>query len=75
MKYLVKITRTEEYVHEVLVEAKNAPEARRKVQNYNDNDGFENLWNELGPYVDTGYEVTNAALCDADSLKYLEEVS
>lgn len=73
--FVVEITRTETYTHTVRVKAKNELEARWKVMNFDDDNYFEGKWNEIAPDVATAYEAKDATLCDADSLKYIEEVS
>ena len=74
--FVVEITRTETYTHTVRVEAKDEAEARRKVMNFDDDDGFVNEWNELEPSVDTEYEATEAIDTNFDDqeLKDLPEV-
>lgn len=74
--FVVEITRTETYTHTVKVEAKDEAEARRKVMNFDDDNGFENEWNELSPSVDTEYEATEAidTYLDGQELEDLLEV-
>ena len=55
-KYRVFIERTESYSHQVVVSAKSAKEAERKVERMDNNDEFNNEWNELQPGVETTYE-------------------
>ena len=55
-KYRVFIERTETYSHQVVVSAKSAEEAERKVRRMDDDDKFVNEWNELQPGVETTYE-------------------
>jgi len=55
-KYRVFIERTENYSHQVVVSAKSAKEAERKVKRMDDNDEFVDEWNELQPGVETTYE-------------------
>lgn len=55
-KYRVFIERTENYSHQVVVSAKSAKEAERKVERMDDNDEFIDEWNELQPGVETTYE-------------------
>lgn len=55
-KYRVFIERTENYSHQVVVSAKSAKEAERKVERMDDDDKFINEWNELQPGVETTYE-------------------
>lgn len=55
-KYRVFIERTENYFHQVVVSAKSAKEAERKVKRMDDNDEFVDEWNELQPGVETTYE-------------------
>lgn len=55
-KYRVFIERTENYSHQVVVSAKSAKDAERKVRRMDDNDKFVNEWNELQPSVETTYE-------------------
>lgn len=59
-KYSVTIERTETYYHQVVVSAKSAEEAERKVRRMDDNDKFVNEWNELQPEVETTYEAEEA---------------
>ena len=74
--FVVDITRTETYIHTVRVKAKDEAEARRKVMNFDDDDGFVNEWNELDPSVNTEYEATEAIDTNFDDqeLKDLPEV-
>lgn len=74
--FVVEITRTETYTHTVKVEAKDETEARRKVMNFDDDNGFGNEWNELDPSVSTEYEATEAidTRFDDQELKDLPEV-
>lgn len=55
-KFRVFIERTENYSHQVVVSAKSAKEAERKVKRMDDNDEFVDEWNELQPGVETTYE-------------------
>lgn len=55
-RYKVFIERTETYSHQVVVSAKSAKEAERKVKHMDDNDAFVDEWNELQPGVETTYE-------------------
>lgn len=54
--YRVFIERTENYSHQVVVSARSAEEAERKVRAMDDKDKFVNEWNELQPGVETTYE-------------------
>ena len=67
-KFLVTITRTETYVHECVVEAENEREARRKVMEYDDNDGFANEWMELDPSTETEYDAMPVSTCDPEDM-------
>lgn len=55
-RYRVFIERTETYSHQVVVSAKSAREAQRKVERMDNNDAFIDEWNELQPGVETIYE-------------------
>lgn len=74
--FVVEITRTETYTHTVRVNAKNKLEARWKVMNFDDDNGFENEWNELDPDVSTKYDATEAVDTNFDDqeLKDIPEV-
>ena len=53
--FVVEIERTEKYYMKVRVKAKDEQEARRKVIEFDNNNGLENQWNELDPIVSTEY--------------------
>lgn len=55
-KYIVFIERTETYYHQVVVSAKSAKDAERKVRRMDDDDRFVSEWNELRPDVETTYK-------------------
>lgn len=77
MKFVVNITRNETYRHTVVVEAKDKDDAKRKVMNFDDNDGFLDEWNELDPEVETEYEAEPIETTTSDdelALAFLQEV-
>ena len=59
-RYRVFIERTETYSYQVVVSAKSAEEAERKVRRMDDDDKFIDEWNELQPEVETTYEAEEA---------------
>ena len=62
MDFVVEIERKEIYHHRVVVDAKNEIEAKRKVMEFDDGNGFENVWNEADFDVDTTYVATDAKM-------------
>ena len=62
MDYIVEIERKETYRHRVVVDAKDEIEAKRKVMEFDDGNGFENIWNEADFDVDTTYVATDAKM-------------
>lgn len=75
--FIVDITRTETYTHEVKVKAENELEASRKVMIFDENNGFETEWNEGHPTVDTEYdaEAIDTTVEDDATFAEIPEVS
>lgn len=71
-KFVVTVTRTETYIHEVATEAKDEREACRKVQVFDDNNGFETQWNELTPTVETEYDAMDFMDTTIDDEEFAE---
>lgn len=62
MDFVVDIERRETYYHRVVVDANDEIEAKRKVMEYDDGDGFLGVWNEADFDVDTTYVATDAKM-------------